>query len=205
MAGALRQGRKDAREPRLDMAYQLQGDKMITQEDIDEYGKKIVLATSSELHAINVITNLMALRHVQEKNDVESPEEIQVGGILLVSGNSLVAAHFREVTGHDFDRDSHLIFPVTRTDLEKSVRSLAGPKTEVAFPAHNPAKLYAYVFYANGVTTQEVPLKNTLSEVNEISSIIAKKIHELSNGKEIEELLLRILKKGETNENNKQV
>lgn len=161
---------------------------IMTQEVIEEYGDRIVREVSVEAHAMLTVGTLIGIKLVKE-GTITTPEESIIGGIILLSGNSLVAAHYREISGNDFKRSSYLLFPTTVGMLKSSVQSLAGKNTVVNFPPFDPLKLYAYIFYGNGFTIKEIPFYNSVEKISEMASLVAKKIHMLPASKELEELL----------------
>lgn len=157
------------------------------QEEIDAYARRLAPTLSAEAHAMLTVASLIGMQRFR-KGEIKEVEEALVGGILVIHGNSLVGAHYRELSDKPFDRNTYFLFPVFKNQLQDTVQKLAGKKSKVSFPEYEKNKLYACVFYGSGCSIVQIPEDRTPEGMSKMANMIGDKLAALPDGAELMEI-----------------
>jgi len=159
----------------------------VEQKEIDDYAHRLAPTLSAEAHAMLTVASLVGMQRMK-KGEITNMEDAMVGGILVIHGNSLLAAHYRELSDKSFDRSTYFIFPVFKSQLQDTLNKLAGKNAKVKFPPYNGKKLYACVFYGSGYSIVEIPEDGSPEAVGKMANLIAEKLAAMPDGGELMEL-----------------
>ena len=157
------------------------------QSDIDAYAERLAPTLSVEAHAMLTVASLIGMQKIN-RGEIQNVEEALVGGVLVIHGNSLVAAHYREISDKPFERDTYFIFPVFKSQLQETIQKLAGKNANVQFPEYEKNKLYACVFYGSGYSIVQIPEDKTPEGMSKLANLIGEKLASLPDGAELMEI-----------------
>ena len=164
----------------------------LKQSEIDDYAKNMAPRLSVEGHAILTVASLLGMKRISD-GAILDPDEALVGGLVVIHGNSLVGAYYREISGNDFWRDTYFIFPVYKAKLQQTLEKLAGKVAKVVFPKYDKNKLRACVFYGSGFSMTEIPEDHSTEAEDALAALICKKLASIPEGPELMEIYSRIL------------
>ena len=164
----------------------------LKQSDIDDYATNMAPRLSVEGHAILTVASLLGMKRISD-GAILDPDEALVGGLVVIHGNSLVGAYYREISGNDFWRDTYFIFPVYKAKLQQTLEKLAGKVAKVVFPKYDKNKLCACVFYGSGFSMTEIPEDHSTEAEDALAALICKKLASIPEGPELMEIYTRIL------------
>jgi hypothetical protein len=164
----------------------------LKQSEIDDYAKNMAPRLSVEGHAILTMASLLGMKRISD-GAILDPDEALVGGLVVIHGNSLVGAYYREISGNDFWRDTYFIFPVYKAKLQQTLEKLAGKVAKVVFPKYDKNKLCACVFYGSGFSMTEIPEDHSTEAEDALAALICKKLASIPEGPELMEIYSRIL------------
>lgn len=162
------------------------------QSEIDDYAKNMAPRLSVEGHAMLTVASLLGMKRISD-GAILDPDEALVGGLVVIHGNSLVGAYYREISGNDFFRDTYFIFPVYKAKLQQTLEKLAGKVAKVVFPKYDKNKLSACVFYGSGYSMTEIPEDHSIEAEDALAALICKKLASIPEGPELMEIYSRIL------------
>jgi hypothetical protein len=161
-------------------------------ETIEEYSERIVGELRVEIQAQVLICMLIAINEHLKGN--MSEKETRFGGVVLISGNSLAGAKYREVSGQSFDMDGYVLFPVFAPNLEQVVQKLYG-KSPVIFPEIPDDSVNVFVFYRGGLMVRNVKYFEPDTESEEfkkLTSLVGSKIASIQEGGELNSILQKL-------------
>jgi hypothetical protein len=164
----------------------------LKQSEIDDYATNMAPRLSVEGHAILTVASLLGMKRISD-GAILDPDEALVGGLVVIHGNSLVGAYYREISGNDFWRDTYFIFPVYKAKLQQTLEKLAGKVAKVIFPKYDKNKLCACVFYGSGFSMTEIPEDHSTEAEDALAALICKKLASIPEGPELMEIYTRIL------------
>ena len=172
--------------------YKEQTGLKLEQSEIDDYAKNMAPSLSVEGHAMLTVASLLGMKRISDGITTD-PDEALVGGVIVIHGNSLVGAYYREFSGNDFNRDTYFIFPVYKAKLQQTLEKLAGKAAKVVLPKYNKNKLCACVFYGSGFGMTEIPEDHSIEAEDALAALICKKLASIPEGPELMEIYSRIL------------
>lgn len=164
----------------------------VEQSEIDNYAENLAPRLSVEGHAMLTVASLLGMKRISDGITTD-PDEALVGGVIVIHGNSLVGAYYREISGNDFSRDTYFIFPVYKAKLQQTLEKLSGKTAKVVLPKYNKNKLCACVFYGSGFGMTEIPEDHSIEAEDALAALICKKLASIPEGPELMEIYSRIL------------
>ena len=161
-------------------------------ESIEEYSERILEEIRLEVQAQVIVCMLIAIN--EHEKGAMSQANTKFGGVILISGNSLAGAKYREVSNQSFDKDSYIIFPVFASNLENVVTKLYG-KHKVEFPEISTEYVNVFIFYRGGLVVKK--LKYSEPDISsesfaKLTEMIGNKIASLQEGGELNSLLQKL-------------
>lgn len=179
--------------PQIEMIFYKEQTRLkMKQSEIDNYAKNMAPKLSVEGHAMLTVASLLGMKRISD-GAILDPDEALVGGLVVIHGNSLVGAYYREISGNDFWRDTYFIFPVYKAKLQQTLEKLAGKVAKVVFPKYDKNKLCACVFYGSGFSMTEIPEDHSTEAEDALAALICKKLASIPEGPELMEIYTRIL------------
>jgi len=163
------------------------------QSEIDDYALDMAPRLSVESHAMLTVASLLGMKKLRD-GVITDPDDAIVGGLLVIHGNSLVGAHYREISGSDFGRDTYFIFPVYKSKMHLTIQKLAGKNTKVLFPEYDKNKLRACIFYGSGYSVVEIPEDKTVEGMDALAALIGKKLAAVPEGPVLMEMFSNLFK-----------
>lgn len=163
-------------------------------ETVEEYSERILDEIRLEVQAQVIVCMLIALN--DHEKGIMSSKDTKFGGVILISGNSLAGAKYREISNQSFDMDSYVIFPVFASNLENVVQKLYG-KHQVEFPKISTEYVNVFIFYRGDLVVKQLKYSEpeTGSEsFSKLTEMIGNKIASLQEGGELNSLLQKLSK-----------
>ncbi len=168
-------------------------------ESIEEYSEKIIEEIRLEVQAQVLVCMLIALN--EHGKGSMSEGDTKFGGVVLISGNSLAGAKYREISDQPFDFKDYVIFPVFASNLEKVVQKLYG-RCPVDFPEVAIDSVNIFIFYRGGLMVKNIKYAEPESgseEFNKLTEMVGHKLASMQDGGELNSILQKLSK--EENEN----
>lgn len=168
-------------------------------ETIEEYSERIIEEIRLEVQAQVLVCMLIAIN--EHGKGSMSERDTKFGGVVLISGNSLAGAKYRELSDQPFDFNDHVVFPVFASKLELVVQKLYG-RCPVDFPEVALDSVNVFIFYRGGLMVKNIKYTEpqTGSEAfHQLSEIVGNKLASMQEGGELNTLLQKLSK--EENEN----
>lgn len=154
------------------------------QSEIDEYAKRLAPSLSAEAYALLAVASLIGMKKMKD-GLIDNVDDALVGGILVIHGNSLVAAHYREISDKSFGRDTYFLFPVLKSQLHDTIRKLSGVKNKTHFPEYRKGVLNACIFYGSGQSIVELKEDKSPEGMSKTATLIGEKLAGLQDGPEL--------------------
>ena len=161
-------------------------------ETLEEFSERMVEELRVEIQAQVLLCMLIALN--EHKKGSMTEEEVRFGGVILISGNSLAGAKYREVSGQSFDMDGYVLFPVFASNLETVIQRLYG-KGEVVFPEISTESVNVFIFYRGGLMVKNIRYLEPETESEEfkkLTHLIGSKIASMQEGGELNSILQKL-------------
>lgn len=161
-------------------------------ESIEDYSEKIIEEIRLEVQAQVMVCMLVALN--EHKKGSMSEGDTKFGGVVLISGNSLAGAKYREISNQSFDFKDYVIFPVFASNLERVVQKLYG-KCPVDFPEVALDSVNVFIFYRGGLVIKNIKYAEHESgskEFNTLAEMVGHKLASMQEGGELNSILQKL-------------
>lgn len=163
------------------------------QEKINAYAKKLVPHLAIEANAMILLANLFGLKNQKQTgdytNDSHAESKYISNSVAVIHGNSLVAAHYREMTGESFSREKYFIFPIYNKMLLYTIKNLSGNDRRIKLQKINPNELHAFVFYGSGYANVKLQEIESHKDIKKLQDNLRQKIDVLDEKIELITLL----------------
>lgn len=158
-------------------------------ESMDAFAERVLGEIRVEATAQVMVCMLMSIKAVKEKS--LTADEAKFGGLIVISGNSLIAAKYREVTGQSFSSEAYLVFPIFKHRREEVLQTLIG-KQKFDFPEIDEDKINVFMFYRGDHChrTIEPIIGNEVDK--DLINLVTKKIMRLKDSKVLSMILLSL-------------
>lgn len=158
-------------------------------ETIDEFADRVTEEIKLEATAQVMVCMLMAIKSV--KDQTLTVEEAKFGGLIVISGNSLIAAKYREVSGQSFDFGAYLVFPVFKHKRDEILQTLLG-KQKFDFTETQDDKINVFIFYRGNHCHRMIEPVTDSTNNKDLVNMITRKIMRLKDSKELSLILLSL-------------
>lgn len=158
-------------------------------ETLDDFSERVVKEIRLEATAQVMVCMLMAMKAV--KDQTLTVEEAKFGGLILISGNSLVAAKYREMSGQSFDFEAYLVFPVFKHKRNEILQTLIG-KQKFDFKDTDDDGINVFIFYRGDHCHKLVDPVTDNENNKDLINMIIRKIMRLKDSKELSSILLSL-------------
>lgn len=158
-------------------------------ESMDAFAERVLGEIRVEATAQVMVCMLMSIKAVKEKS--MTVDEAKFGGLIVISGNSLIAAKYREVTGQSFASDAYLVFPIFKHRREEILQTLVG-KQKFNFIEMDDDKINVFLFYRGDHChrTLEPLIENEVNK--DLINLVTRKIMRLKDSKVLSMILLSL-------------
>jgi hypothetical protein len=158
-------------------------------ETLEEFSNRVVEEIRLEATAQVMVCMLMAMKAVKDKT--LTAEEAKFGGLIVISGNSLIAAKYREISGQSFDFGAYLVFPVFKHKRNEILQTLLG-KQKFDFTETDDDKINVFIFYRGNHCHKLVEPVTSDEHNKDLINMITRKIMRLKDSKELSLILLSL-------------
>lgn len=165
-------------------------------ETLEEYSSRIVEEIAMEASAIILLTMMTAIKEISD--ETMSMEEAKFGGLVLISGNSLMGAKYREMTGEPFPMDSYLLFPLFLKDRENVLRRM-GIKKFDWIPPDTQETPYAFIFYRGDHCCKQIPRVDLDKHSETLADLVAVKLASMKEGRQLVDVFKQVTESMEDN------